>query len=80
MGKYEILAEPDRCTGCLRCQLSCSELHAKASSLAMAKIRVVLSGVDCSIDFTDDCNECGVCVDNCLYDALKKKKREEDVV
>ena len=30
----------------------------------------------CSIHFTDDCNACGICADNCLYDALQKQAKE----
>jgi ferredoxin len=28
------------------------------------------------IVFTEDCTHCGVCADNCYYDALKKKLKE----
>jgi ferredoxin len=41
-----------------------------------AHIRVRLQGIDCAVDFTDECNHCGVCADSCFYDVLKKVKRE----
>jgi ferredoxin len=76
MGKYQIHVATENCTGCLRCQLSCSELYTKTFNPSQAMIVVDISGADCSIRFTDECNECGVCVDQCFYDALQKTKRE----
>ena len=76
MGKYKIQVATENCTGCLRCQLACSELYIKAFNPYGACIRVVLSGTACTIDFTDECKECGVCVDHCLYGALQKEKHE----
>jgi len=75
MGKYEILVDEMRCTGCLRCQLACSDLYIKAFNPGRARIRVVMSGVDCRIEFTDDCTECGVCADHCFFGTLQKTER-----
>ena len=76
MGKFQITANPQNCTGCLRCQLACSEQHTKAFNPSAARIQVNVSGVDCIIHFTNECNECAICVDNCFYDALQKKPKE----
>ncbi len=76
MSKFKIEAAPERCTGCLRCQLVCSEIYTKRFNPPMARIKVDISGVNCSISFTKGCNGCGICVDHCLYDALKKIPRE----
>ena len=78
MAKYEILVKTDNCTGCLRCQLGCSDLYTKAFNPLAARIRVRVSGADCKIAFTDDCTHCGVCADNCYYDALEKKLKENN--
>ena len=78
MLKYEILADTQNCTGCLRCQLACSDLYTRMFNPSAARIRVAVSGVDCSISFTADCTECGTCVDHCFYDALHKKPRENN--
>ena len=78
MGKYEIQTSKAKCTGCLRCQLACSELYTKVFNPSQARIRVVISGADCSIRFEEDCNDCGICVDHCFFDALRKTKRESD--
>lgn len=72
MERYEIHVATERCTGCLRCQLSCSDLYTNTFNLSQARIRVDVLGAECTICFTEECNECGVCVDQCLYDALTK--------
>ncbi|MCD6569757.1 MAG: hypothetical protein J7L53_03545 [Deltaproteobacteria bacterium] len=77
MNKFKIEATPERCTGCLICQLVCSEIYTKRFNPSMARIKVDILGVDCLISFTEECNECGVCVDHCLYGALKKIPREK---
>ncbi len=62
MAKYEIQAKTENCSGCLRCQLGCSDVYAKMFNPLAAHIRVNVSGAECSISFTEDCTECGVCV------------------
>ena len=76
MAKYEIQANTENCTGCLRCQLSCSDLYTKAFNPAIANLQVAVSDADCAITFTEDCTKCGVCVDNCFYGALQKSPKE----
>ena len=78
MAKYEIQTNTENCTGCLRCQLGCSDLYNKAFNPRAAYIRVNVSAADCSIKFTQDCTECGVCVDHCFYDALRKRPKESN--
>ena len=78
MSKYNIQVHTENCTGCLRCQLACSDLYTKAFNPVEALIRVVVSGADCSIHFTEACNECGVCADACFFSALEKSKKEND--
>jgi ferredoxin len=76
MQKYEIEISTQRCTGCLRCELACSDLYWKSFNPSLARIRVVISDGDWSIVFTEDCNGCGICVDHCFYDTLRKIERE----
>lgn len=78
MGNYDIQVSTESCTGCLRCQLACSDLYTKAFNPSEARIQVVTSGSYCSIHFTEECNECGVCVDHCFHGALQKMKREAE--
>ena len=77
MSKFIIQIYTDNCTGCLRCQLACSETYTGTFNPIEAKIRVEVSGVACSIRFTEDCKGCGICADNCLYDALQKRPAED---
>ncbi len=78
MGKFKIQVTTERCTGCLLCQLACSELYTRVFNPSAARIRVDVSGVDCSIRFTEECNDCGICVDYCFYGALQKTQKEAD--
>jgi len=78
MGKYLIQAHEANCTGCLRCELACSDFYTKAFNPSQSRIQVLMCGADCFISFTEACNQCGVCVDHCFYDALEKKEKEEE--
>ena len=73
LSKFLIEVIPEHCTGCLRCQLACSEQYTKTFNPSAARIQVVLKGPDCEISFTPECAGCGICVDQCFYDALVKK-------
>jgi len=75
MGKYEILIFTERCTGCSRCQLACSDLYWKSFNPSAARIQVVVSDADCSIVLCEECNGCGICADHCFYGAVQKLRR-----
>ncbi len=72
MPKYHIHAAEAKCTGCLRCQLACSQAYQKMFNPSLARIRIGFHGVECSIRFTEECVACGLCADNCFYGALEK--------
>jgi TPP-dependent indolepyruvate ferredoxin oxidoreductase alpha subunit len=76
MEKYAIQVIPQNCTGCLQCQLACSELYTRRFTLHEARLQVVFTNTGCTIRFSDDCTCCGVCTDHCLYEALMKTPRE----
>jgi len=76
MKKYDIQVTADNCTGCLRCALACSQTYTRLFNAPAAHIRVELSATACTIQFTEQCNACGICADNCFYDALHKHPRE----
>jgi Fe-S-cluster-containing dehydrogenase component len=76
VAKYEIQIFTQACTGCLSCQLACSDLFWKSFEPSRSRIQVTFSGADCSIHLGQDCNHCGVCVDHCFYDALQKTRSE----
>ncbi len=77
MAKYKIEVIAEKCTGCLRCQLACSDLYSKKFNPVSARLQVIFSEEDeCTILFTDDCIHCGICADHCFYDAMVKTKKE----
>jgi carbon-monoxide dehydrogenase iron sulfur subunit len=64
--------EPGKCTGCRRCQLICSFLHSEIFSPDKAYVTIVENDYEVSdITFTDDCVACNICVQYCVYGALK---------
>lgn len=76
MVKYRIEVVPEKCSGCLRCQLACSMLYTKSFNPSSARILIMLHGIKCEIHFTHECIDCGVCADHCFYDALTKIRQE----
>ncbi|MHA1729339.1 MAG: 4Fe-4S binding protein [Promethearchaeota archaeon] len=70
--KRKIEIHPEKCTGCLLCQLACSFTHTDIFNPFSANIRVEWSPGDSKIYFTDECIECGICADYCFYGCLKK--------
>lgn len=77
--KWQIIADPAECCGCLTCQLVCSLRFYQILSPAMSRIRIGKpakqgGGYVTEVSFTDDCNECGLCVRYCPYGALSRKK------
>jgi len=76
MGKYNITTAVENCSGCLRCQLGCSETNTRMFKPTAAHIKVEMTDDDCVISFSDDCIACGACADNCFYGALTKTVKE----
>ena len=69
----------ERCAGCLICELRCSLRLEKAFNPAKARIKIRrLAGADTeySISFTDECDNCGICVRHCPYGVLLQEKRK----
>ncbi|HQH99865.1 MAG TPA: hypothetical protein PLA18_01200 [Deltaproteobacteria bacterium] len=72
MARFEIHTVNENCSGCLRCELACSDLSAERFSLSEARIHVDLDKARCTISFSPECRGCGTCADHCLYGALIK--------
>lgn len=76
-GKIQTI--PEVCSGCRTCQLACSSAWTRSYNPAQS--RILIDDVDAtkpvSITFTDECNDCGICVRYCFYGALKLKEAEE---
>jgi len=69
---------PEKCAGCLVCELRCSLRFEKAFNPAKAAIRVrrlVGEANEYDVAFTDKCDNCGICARYCLYEALIQEKK-----
>ena len=72
MKRFTIAVAAGRCSGCLRCQLACSDLYTGEFNPARARLRVELREGEANIAFTEECAGCGTCTDDCFYGALTK--------
>ena len=70
--KYKIIYSQAACTSCYRCALTCSNAYEKGFQPSRARIRVSARHRVFSVTFTDNCNQCGLCADACLFGALSK--------
>ena len=77
-----IVANDEKCNGCLICQLCCSYRFEKAFNISKAAIKVdrfAKGGNDFFIFFTDKCDVCGICARHCPYDALSWVGEDKEV-
>ncbi|MCP4763360.1 MAG: hypothetical protein GY870_16420 [archaeon] len=63
---------PEKCTGCLLCQLACSFTYSGKFNPFSSWIRIEWIPGDSKITFMDECKDCGICSDHCFYGCLKK--------
>ena len=77
--KWQMRANPAECRLCYMCQLVCS--LQKNNTFNPSKAYVKLSSVirpggelDIDVSFTDQCDNCGLCVKYCLSGALSRQK------
>jgi len=78
METYRITVNQNRCTGCRICQFICSSLY--HNEFNPSKAYIIISDeyeLSTTIQFSDQCNNCGQCAKNCLYGALKL---ESDII
>ena len=78
MKRKKILVHTENCVRCYRCQLECSFLKTGIFNPEEAFIKVDWDWIndDAKIIFTDDCDNCGICADACIYEALTPGKGE----
>lgn len=71
----QILIKPDKCAGCLICQMRCSIKYEGSFNPAKARIRVEWtdggSVMGFRISYKDECVKCGICARSCPYGALE---------
>ena len=74
----KIRAIPEACSGCQMCQLACSFAFTKSYNPLQS--RILIEEIEATnsfrIAFTDECNDCSLCVRYCFYDALKMREGE----
>ena len=69
----EIRVHPEKCSGCMACQLACSFAYDKTFSPFKSRITINWIGdIQREIGFTEDCDRCGLCVKYCSYGALEE--------
>lgn len=72
MSNNKITVDTEKCVGCRICQLTCSFLYYKNFNPSKSRIKIIeVYGLTPIIEFTDECIQCGECVNNCLYGALE---------
>ena len=67
----EIKVHEEKCTGCGTCELWCSLTFQGSFNPLKAYIHhEFVPGKGFKIMFTEDCNQCAICGDHCVYGAL----------
>lgn len=77
--RYQMSALPQRCTGCLLCQLACTQVKTATYGLSQALVAVTRIGFEERYDvrFGPDCDACGFCVNYCAYDAIGRTRNAQ---
>lgn len=73
-----LIAIPDRCTGCHRCEMWCSLKRKGVINIERAAIHVLRR--EPSIDTPLVCLQCGICLDSCPRDLIKRNEKTGAIV
>jgi ferredoxin len=73
-----IRIEADKCTGCRTCQVRCSainlgEFNPFKSCITITRDHAIRT---ISLQFSDECQNCGLCIAMCNYGALTRADKE----
>ena len=75
---HEIVSDPERCAGCLMCQMRCSYRFTQAFNPSKSRIEILRQPGkgkrEFRIDFREDCDQCGLCAKHCTYGALSRRE------
>lgn len=69
---------PDKCRGCETCKLFCSFEHEKTQKPSMSRIFVVRR--EPNIDTPVICTQCGLCMQACRIDAMKRDPKTGAII
>jgi Fe-S-cluster-containing hydrogenase component 2 len=73
----DIKVVENRCVGCLTCALWCSYVKQKEINPYKAYIIIERRGDNhFKITFTEECDNCSVCVNSCYYGAIEMGEEE----
>jgi len=76
-GKKKIRIDVQKCAQCLLCQLMCSFIHTGSFNISQSRIHIDVS--ERQIDFSDECDQCGICTHYCGYGALVMENEQGEV-
>jgi len=65
-----VLIDMDMCTGCMNCRLICSFVFEKVFNPDLARIRIGGFAGKREIEFLEECTQCNMCVEHCVYGTL----------
>lgn len=76
-----IIADTDKCAGCMTCELICSFKEGDLFNPLNAAIKInrIRGGTEYGITFTDECTTCGLCVRYCTREVLTRERMEERI-
>jgi anaerobic carbon-monoxide dehydrogenase iron sulfur subunit len=78
VAKKGLLVNPDKCTGCHRCDLWCSLTKDGVCNPSRARVHVLRREPD--LDTPVACTHCGVCISACPFDAISRNVKTGAVV
>lgn len=74
--KSSLAVDGAKCTICMVCQMVCA-LKFTGDTFNLSEAAIRLRRTDqgtCEIEFTEKCDDCGLCARYCSYDSLVREK------
>jgi len=72
--KARLEINPEKCSGCRTCSLSCSFAFSKVFNPEKAFVEVIENEEDGSFEIRlkNGCKTCRICADNCPFEVIKR--------